>query len=338
MGKIKMKGKRQIILLFNMFMYPVELLLRSLIHKKIKHECLPVIFIVGSPRCGSTLLLQVLINRYQLAFVNNLKNFMYRIPQTADLIERFILNRGAPRVTASFKSNYGSIEGVFAPSEAGGFWAQWFPRKKIIPGLDHSWLDFINSPRSKLKLPQEIELISLLSKSPFISKNLYNSLRITELNKLFPNAVFVVMTRNLEDIAVSILEGREKVLGDKSKWFSVQPSISNSLAGSDSGYCTEVVEQPVEIYRQISKQLESIDTNRIIRVDYLTLCKDPAFVTREFESLLLRFGVTLCISGDLPESFIPSNGYCLDVDKKEIQTAVLRARQDNRSNMEFVEF
>ncbi|MHA1386482.1 MAG: sulfotransferase family protein [Candidatus Helarchaeota archaeon] len=145
----------------------------------------PPIFIIGLPRSGSTLLYQLLTHYFKVAYFSNLSSTFYTYPAT---ITYLTLPFHKKYKLKSFESNYGFTSGLFAPSEAGAVYRYWFGETRT----------------QKEKIYKTCVKISDMLQRPFVWKNLNLSYKIDELSKIFPDALFVLIERDLEYICQSV--------------------------------------------------------------------------------------------------------------------------------------
>ncbi|MEM7782972.1 MAG: sulfotransferase [Planctomycetota bacterium] len=76
------------------------------------------IFIVGAPRSGTTLLLQMIVAAFDIGYISNLAACFWKRPELGVLLSKKLLGR--PNL--STESNYGQTVGPEQPHEFGGFW------------------------------------------------------------------------------------------------------------------------------------------------------------------------------------------------------------------------
>ena len=81
------------------------------------------IFIVGAPRSGTTLVYQALANQIDFSFFTNWVNIFPSSPVFASIKLSGKLGNSDLNY---FKSNYGLINGINSPSEAGFIFREWF--------------------------------------------------------------------------------------------------------------------------------------------------------------------------------------------------------------------
>lgn len=246
----------------------------------------PPVFIIGAPRSGSTLLYQVLTQRFDFAYLSNLHCLFYGAPS---LIERFF-PRQRPNST-TFQSRHGHVRGCLSPSECGEFWYRFFPRKPhYTPDLEEAKLRQIRKA-----------VATLAHRKPVLFKNLYCSLRLKPLSKALPEAIFLVTHRNLVDNAHSILKMRRAITGDEREWFAMEPPGTEHLIGRPPIH--QAVEQIRKMHAQIELDRPLVGAGKFLDVDYLELCRDPEAVCQQVNDLL---GRRLRVKGPLPVAFEPS--------------------------------
>src|SRR5690606_19861811 len=105
----------------------------------------PIVFIVGAPRSGTTLMLQWLANSREFAYPSNLLSRFYGAPFIGARIQQLLTNpeldfRGElldlHDQRPSWKSEIGKTSGVLEPHEFSYFWRRFFPidqAQKLTP-------------------------------------------------------------------------------------------------------------------------------------------------------------------------------------------------------------
>jgi hypothetical protein len=234
---------------------------KSLI-QSINSELMPPIFIVGAPRTGSTLLFQLLIQRFHFAYLNNLESFFYGSPAVfAKLTHRFVSGR-----PAKFRSrtSYGYISGVLSPSEAGAIFRRWFGESDLAPYLVESDKELIR---------KTVNYISSLTSAPFLSKNLYNSLRIITISSVFPEAFYIWIRRDPLYTCQSLIRMRRELYGTDRQWASVKPDNYRILLNCDP--FEQVVRQVKVIDDHIEDAANTKKLKNLVRINYKDLCEEP---------------------------------------------------------------
>jgi len=273
----------------------------------------PPVFIIGAPRCGSTLLYKVLTEWFNFSYFSNFTAKFYKIPICGTLLQKIL---GIKARTGGYNFNYGQVEGLGSPNECGEFWYQWFPR-----GL-HVYVSPTKTPTRVLKeLRNEIGGISAVTKRPVIFKNLYNSMRIAPIVEAIPEAVFIVCHRDETDNALSILKGRTKNLHTKDKWWSLPPKEIDYLA--NLSWDEQIAGQVYYTYQQIEADKNRFGTDRFLEIRYEEFCSDVYSIITIIEEFLSGRGCCLEKKGEVSKQFqvMKVNGIDFE-DKKILSKAV----------------
>jgi hypothetical protein len=272
------------------------------------NKTVPTIWIIGPPRSGTTLLYQLLIRRYKLAYISNFAAMFPKSPVLAQSAANLLFNP-QNRITG-FESDYGRTANRLGPHEAGPFWYRWFPKG------DHVYVPPASVPEKCLRqFKKEIVGLSLTAKAPALFKNVYNTMRISPIVETFSNACFLVCHRDPIDVAQSILNGRVKLYDEKSKWMGVPPKEYHEI--KDHPYWQQITEQVYYVYQQIESDKKCYGADRFFEVDYEQLCKRPIETLEQIAQFLSLHSIELQITGDVPERFPFSTGK--KVDDKDYQ-------------------
>lgn len=210
-----------------------------------------VICLLAPPRSGSTLTYQVLTTGIKNSHLTNIWNLLYATPTIGGLISK----RLTKQYTSSFNSNQGFVEGIRGEAEGLKFWSFWTGNT-----LEQETSTWNQSKASALK--KSIELV-LDEDDAFITGYLGHVFCINELRELFPNIIFIHLTRNLIDNASSILKASPK------DWISTLPSAINI---SSLDRYTQIAKQLIKIHCEIYNKVEKANT---INIKFEDLKKNP---------------------------------------------------------------
>lgn len=263
----------------------------------------PPVFIIGAPRSGTTLLYQLLVNRYRFAYFNNITALLHLSPIVSSwFIQRLFSCRSE---AASYQSRHGQTLEWYGPHEAGNFWYRWFPKGQ------HVYVPAGVTPKPTLDaLSKEIAGLAKITQMPMLLKNTYNAMRIAPLIEALPEASFIVSRRDPLDMAQSILASRMEANKAKEAWWSVPPKEIDEI--SQHPYWEQVVEQVYYIYSQIDSDREQFGEEYFYDVHYEKLCQYTHQTLEGIEAFLRNRGVSLSVCGDVPSSFPVSKRRRLD--------------------------
>ena len=226
-------------------------------------ECPPV-FIVGAPRCGSTLLIQAVTRALDVTYMSNRHALFFGAPALVEWI--------APpnRIASSgFNSHHGVTAEHSGPSECAAWWYRFFP--SMPPYVSRGAL----SVKEQKAFRRSLETLTFAARRPVVLKNLYASVRIQEIARVVPEAKFIFIQRGVVANAHSLLEGRMQSNGNYGEWWSLPtPGYEDVL---DAEPAVQVVEQVRRINSLILNDLNSMvgDPDRIMEVRYEEFCDNP---------------------------------------------------------------
>jgi hypothetical protein len=225
----------------------------------------PAIFILGSPRTGSTLLYQGLAHYLRLPYFSNLANYQFPChPVLAAPTHHQVLHR----IDLEFTSAYGKTVGAFQPSEASAIFRNWF-------GGDHP--SQVNSatilPGKENHLLKTMAVIHRVFSGPLVTKNPWNCFRIADLARLLSSAFFLWIRRDIAQSALSDLAARYVVQGNPLVWNSATPASIEALRKLP--YWAQVVENQFEFAEAIQHGLARHAPRRHVQVWYEDFIANP---------------------------------------------------------------
>ena len=248
----------------------------------------PPLFIVGTPRSGTTIVYLHLTNQFHFAYFSNISRRMsfFSVPGA-------LLGRAFFRRKSSLENDFGVTRGAMAPSDGWRIFHRWFPRNGTLP---------IEKMPRLYELKNIVRIYEKLFDAPFINKNNANSVRIRELSELFPDALFIHVHRDPMQSALSLLDARQKhrVHADEG-WGPPPPDLKNSRFPSEESL---VAQQVVGLQRHIEDSLSVIPDLQRISISYEDFCRAPAQLCKLVEERYRKFGHELVAwPNDLPGSY-----------------------------------
>ena len=229
---------------------------------------------MGLPRSGTTLVYQYIVHRLQVSYFTNGAGYYYLSP----CIVTFWQWKRYGSYISDFASEYGKVKGPTAPREAGSFWGRFFGFENYVVYESVKSKD-VRTLRNTIACIQWV-----FGDLPFVNKNVKHLLRIDALSQIFPNAVFLIVERNLADVALSIHRARYRNLADPNKWWSVKPENYELLR--HLSVPQQIAGQLISLQQRMTCDLEYINSQRIIRIQYETFCKNPEAIIDLLKSSL----------------------------------------------------
>ncbi|MFC1791261.1 sulfotransferase [Gemmatimonadota bacterium] len=261
-----------------------------------------ILFVVGAPRSGTTLLYQLLAATGSFHYPTNLIARFYRSPAWGGRMQRLLeplLNRG----DMSYSSRAGNTEQWWGPHEFGYFWEHHFDfRDHHEPEAP----DLAGLVRSLAAFEKEGE-------GPLLFKNPILSFVVEDLARALPSARFLWTQRPSLDLAASIYQTRIRFHGDPGAWLSLRPRDAQEGAPP----AEQIAHQIRRAHEALSRARDRLG-DRFAEVDYLEICRRPEGALRIAEELV---GTSLG-GTHLPGSFTPSQPTSEPSVRRELEAAL----------------
>jgi hypothetical protein len=249
----------------------------------------PIIFIVGSPRAGTTVMLQWLASTGKFGYPTNLLSRFYAAPYIGTKIQELLTDRDYNffneicefRETSSFVSHYGKTQGALEPHEFWYFWRRFFPQNGI-EYIDEKSLERADS----VKFLKELSAWEDAINKPLALKALLLNGHLEFLSKIFKSTLFIYIVRHPFYNCQSLLSARVNYNGNMNTWFSFKPREYDILKDLDP--YRQVAGQVYYTNAAIESQLEKIDSPRRLHVRYEKFCKNPS---RVFEEIMKKLSL-----------------------------------------------
>ena len=223
----------------------------------------PIVFIVGPPRSGTTLLSQVLVAGTNIGYIDNLSARFWDAPATGFALSQEVL--GDARQTL-FQSTFGRTDMPSDPHEFGRFWREHlgYEDMRQRPPEHERTIDWASLRRTLRRLLTRAD-------RPFMFKLMLGIWHLEAIAREVPEAIFVRVQRDSLDVAASLLKMRKRRHGSIVHWTSLVPMGAERIEHPFD----QVAFQVRAIERTIAHGLQNITPNRIVPVDYVDLCQDP---------------------------------------------------------------
>jgi len=249
----------------NRVLEPIDAILRA----KHGRTDLPVVFIIGAPRSGTTVLYQLIAEYLDVGFVNNRMARYFAAPVLGAMLHG--RTGGGHQLTLS--SEHGRTSGDRSPHEFSWFW-HYYGDFRLHDDLSDEELASMDGQPIK----RALEGLAGYFERPLVVKSInFVSYQVPWLKRLLPNAKFIWIRRDDRYTAQSIVRVREEEYGDRNVWWSIRPRDAAAWRSRS----------PVE---QVSHQIR--DLSRAIETAFETLSTEDRF-TLEYESLMTEPSSTL---------------------------------------------
>lgn len=262
---------------------------------------LPIIYLVGLPRSGTTLLSQLVSRQLEVGYINNLIARFWLRPSVGIRLSNALLG-GHRRDSIELASTYGVTSDIVGPHEFGYFWRHWLnldaqPTHNLTSAAEQL-LD-----KTGLRNALERELLAEFN-MPVVFKNVICGFQASLLTAVHSRSLFVIIRRDLYDVAASILHARQQRYGDYRAWWSLKPSTYEAISQIDDPV-RQVVRQVRDCLTEMTAELAHPMVNTVY-VEYEDLCLEPNKVLERICAKLAAIGTPLALTAKLSSDLTPS--------------------------------
>lgn len=274
---------------------------------KNKKKEYPVIFIIGSLRSGTTLIMQWLANTGQFSYPTNMLSRFYKAPIIGAKIQMLLTDEAYNfrneildfKSKIEFNSENGKTKGALSPNEFWYFWRRFLPFNELDYLPDKELLEQVDIKTFK----EELLGIANVFQKPLALKGMICNYNIKFLNTIFDNALFIYTKRDPLTNIESALKARERQLGSEKKWYSFKIPEYNQLIKIDD----PIIQTAGQIYfinNAIEKGLAEVKDEKKIVVNYEEFCNNPKNFYDILYDKLMAFGYGIEKTYNGPTSFV----------------------------------
>lgn len=241
------------------------------------HPRMPVLFLVGNPRSGSTVFMQFLQSTGAFAVPTNVLSRFYYAPCIGAKIQQLLFNpeydfRGelaAGPGTAAHDSSLGKTRGPLAASEMLHFW------RRFLPHYDPQYIDPSQYARiDTAGLAAELAALESVFGKPLALKGGMLQSSLPHLLQCAKPALLIYLRREPFFILQSLLMARENHYGRRDLWWSLKPKEYEHLKNLDPLH--QVAGQVFFTAQAVSAGLQAVPETQRLILDYESFCRDPA--------------------------------------------------------------
>jgi hypothetical protein len=267
-------------------------------------------FIVGPPRSGSTLTMQLITWSIPTSYFSNMmtaawRTLGYPLPFTIAKIGKWLR---VLQKSPIYQSHEGNIKGPSHSTEGTYVWEYWFGTKRAPYEPNDLSADQIK------QIYQAVAATERTFNLPFVNKTINLSLRIRALAKIFPSALFLQIMRNPIDIAQSIY----KIRSGKPDfgYFGARPKECKTESGKN--LIEQVCEQVYYIEKSIAFERAAVGESRFKTVFYKNICENPLGELQKIADHMCAHGAPAEVTRSVPAFFKYSTGR--KIGEKEYHT------------------
>jgi len=279
----------------------------------------PVVFVVGPPRSGTTLLMQVLTRTRAFTFPDHIVARFPGDPAAGVLVSRSLRGpftgldpaNAAATPDAPVRSEHGVTPGLFEPHEFGYFWSRLFDFSR---GHAQDAAQLARADWRGLHAALA-GMYAAGEDRPLLFKIVPLSMNADALAAALPGAVFLETSRHPVDAAVSIHTARIDRYGDARVFWSVQPPGHETMASLPP--VESIAAQLTAFAHTMAAALDRVPANRRFRLDHGALCAAPVETLRALDAFLTGHGC--------PAAHTPPNPAWFVTPRPRPEAAPLRA-------------
>ena len=237
----------------------------------------PVVFIVGPPRSGTTLLFQQLAKSKIFTYPSNFISRFYNAPFIGLEIQELLTNKDLQvksefsdlmHASISLNSVIGKTEGFLSPNEFWYFWRRFFNMNETYD-LKEPILD--NDGQKELLC--ELDAMQSVQDRPLLFKGLIFNEYMDELISVLPQAKFIHIVRDFDATVDSIQRTREQYFGSVEQWYSFKLRDHGKAIGLNPQQQMEM--QVSSIHNAIEKSASKLPLDCYVNIHYESLVDDP---------------------------------------------------------------
>ncbi|MHA1342226.1 MAG: sulfotransferase [Promethearchaeota archaeon] len=286
----------------------------------------PVVFVVGSPRSGTTLLTQYLAGTGDFGYPSNLIARFYLAPYWGIKIQDLLFNQkynfnnelfDFNKIT-SFESMLGKTRGLLEPNEFWYFWRRFFKPSKINNKISSKSLKFVN----KSMLCKELAAMEYAFGKPLLFKGMMMNWNLDYLYEILKNKViFIFIKRELSFNVQSLLKARMLFWGNINKWYSFKPPEYKILRKYEP--IKQIVGQIYYTNKFIISQLKKMPKRNYIELKYEFFCKDSDYVLKRLNECFKAHNINFLIKSKNKKKFNVTNKILVsEKEWKRIEEAI----------------
>jgi hypothetical protein len=252
----------------------------------------PILWVIGTPRSGTTLMAETLAAAASVDWVDNLAARFPSQPEVGMLLSA-AMRMHEPRPPAGGEFTIGRTSGMRGTHEFGFFWSRWLG---LEDDASHRLSAAARDRVDIVGLRRRLHGMIAVADRPLLVRNVICGLNASLLARVHRRSVFVEVRRDPRDAAASILACRRTHAGGAHRWWSLRPSTwppprsaPDTGGGPNPVAAAEVARQVLDIHADLADEAAAMpDCAAWIRIPYERLCAEPAGVLADVAAAARR--------------------------------------------------
>ena len=259
----------------------------------------PNIWIIGLPRSATTLLSQIIFNTLDIACTNNLVARFWETPLSGCMLSKAVLGN---QKTESYQSNYARTDEIYSPHEFSYFWRTALKMDDLSSYNPLFAENMINWRKLQLTV---FNMNRIFGKGMVFKLLEYVGYHIKKFEELFNKSLFIYISRNPRDVAVSIANARLKFYGNLNTWWASYPLDYQEL--KDKPYWIQIAGQIYYLTQMYQTGIQQIAPSKVITISYEDLCHKPQqFLNEIIRRMKDSFNYEIAYVSEPPQTFAVS--------------------------------
>ena len=172
-------------------------------------ERIPMLLVGGTPRSGTTLMLQLLANAFGVTYPDNVAARLWGAPYFALAVSRSLKSQIGAAGGVAYESVAGITPDAFGPHDFGYFWERFFPLGENAYVTQEAIIECDED-----RLMDELAAMFVAGgRKPILFRGMLHTIYADYFSKLFKDCLFIDMHRDPADIALSMLKMRNERYG-----------------------------------------------------------------------------------------------------------------------------
>ncbi|OAN55085.1 hypothetical protein A6A05_00560 [Magnetospirillum moscoviense] len=260
----------------------------------------PMLLVCGTPRSGTTMMLQLLANAFRLTYPDNIAARMWGAPHFGIAASRSMRDQvGAGSV--GYESVAGISKDIFGPHDFAYFWERFFPFGENAFLTDEA----MRRADTGRLLDELAAMWTVGGRAPLLFRGIIFTINADFFATLFSRALFIDMRRDPCDLALSMLKIRRERYGSEQVWWGSSPPERTALEGRRPE--VQVAGQIHHLRRRIDAGLAKVAPERVVHLNYENACRDLPATLNTIAAAAAALGIELEAQPDrpIPPSFEP---------------------------------
>lgn len=223
---------------------------------------IPIIFVVGIQRTGSTLVSQFIEKTFSFFPIGNFNTIFKR--SNYYLHKRFVKKY---KSNNSYKNFYGISKGLFSIGDSYEVWDKWF-------GKNHYVLPTEIKDEILENLTDYFSSLYEAYNMPILTKNNRNSLLIPIFRKVFKSGFYIIVKRDPVAVIKSTIKASKDFFWTDTILWGLYPDMQFDTNNYEN--LTEAATvQFLMLDKILNEQIKDLDQDSYLIVDYDQFCQDP---------------------------------------------------------------